>query len=125
MLVKEIIYVVLGPFFNSRVGPHPLPQNFDKSETYVTYQGVSEVPLNTVKAWTGHSNQRIQINVFNHDIIECEKAKNQVIWAMTEQKHSSCTVSSMRDEGLDSDTQLYQQQIDFLIWQDVLGAKNG
>lgn len=119
MLVKEIIYAVLGPLFNDRVGPHPLPIGFEKSETYITHFGVSEVPLNTVKDWTGHSQHRVQINVFNHDIIECEKAKNKVIWAMTEQKHSSCTVSSIRDEGLDIDTQLYQQQIDFLIWQEV------
>lgn len=120
MLVKEIIYAVLGPLFNDRVGPHPLPIDFEKSETYITYFGVSENPLNTVKAWTGHSQHRVQINVFSHDIIECEKAKNRVIWAMTEQKHSSCTVSSMRDERLDTETQLYQQQIDFLIWQEVL-----
>lgn len=119
MLVKEIIYAVLGPLFNDRVGPHPLPQGFDKSETYITYTIVSVAPLNTVKAWTGHSQQRVQINIYNHDTIICEKAKNEVIWALTDQKHTSCTVLTESDNGLDEDTQLYQQQVDFLIWQEV------
>ena len=119
MLVKEIIYAVLGPLFNDRVGPHPLPLSFNKSETYITYSVVSGDPLNTVKNWTGHSQLRIQINIFNHDTIEAEQAKNEVVWAMTEQSHSSCTFISESDEGLDEETQLYQQQVDFLIWQEV------
>ena len=123
MLVKQIIYAVLGPLFNNQVGPHPLPPGFDKSETYITYSIVSVEPLNTVKAWTGHSQQRVQINIFNHDTIEAEQAKNEVIWAMTEQSHSSCTFISESDEGLDEETQLYQQQVDFLIWQKVARSK--
>lgn len=124
MLVKQIIYAVLGPIFNNRVGPHPLLQGFDKSETYITYSIVSVEPLNTVKAWTGHSQQRVQINIFNHDTIEAEQAKNEVIWAMTDQSHTSCTVITESDEGLDEETQLYQQQVDFLIWQEVSRRSN-
>ena len=119
MLIKEIIYTVLSPLFNDRVAPHPLPMSFDKSLTYITFQGISEDPLNTVKGWTGHGLQRVQINIFDPDVIECEKAKNKVIWAMDQQSHSSCTFVSARDEGLDDETQVYQQQIDFLIWQEV------
>lgn len=119
MLVKEIIYSVLGPLFNDCVGPHPLPQGFDTNQTYVTYQGISGNPLNTVKGWTGHTHQRVQINIFHSDIIDCEKAKNRVIWAMDQQAYSSCVVVDERDEGLDEETQVYQQQVDFLIWQEV------
>lgn len=120
MLIKEIIYSVLGPLFNDRVSPHPLPIGFDKSEVYVTYQGISGTPLNTVKGWTGHSQHRVQINIFHPDIVVCEKAKNKVIWAMDEQRYASCTVIDERDEGLDEETQVYQQQVDFLIWQEVV-----
>lgn len=45
MLASEIIYQVLGPHFNYRVAPHPIPEKFDMATTYVTYQNISNMPL--------------------------------------------------------------------------------
>ncbi|MGY5392761.1 hypothetical protein [Acinetobacter sp. NigerLNRRAM0016] len=117
MLASELVYQVLGPLFSDRVGPHPLPEGFDKSSTYLTYQGISNVALTTVKGWTGHDQVRIQVNVYNHDNIQCEKDAIQAKWAMGEQKILSCEVIGQSDGGLDEETQLYCQQIDFYIWQ--------
>lgn len=117
MLASEMIYQVLGPLFGDRVGPHPMPKEFDKSITYLTYQGVSNIPLNTIKTWTGHDQVRMQVNIYNHDNIQCEKDANQVKWALCAQKQLSCELIGQSDAGLDEDTQLYCQQIDFYIWQ--------
>ena len=51
MLASEAIYAILGPIFNDRVGPAPLPEGFDKSLTYVTYEGITSIPLMTVIMW--------------------------------------------------------------------------
>lgn len=117
MLASELVYLVLGPLFGDRVGPHPLPESFDKSSTYLTYQGISNVALTTVKGWTGHDLVRMQVNVYNHDNIQCEKDAIKTKWAMTEQKLLSCEVIGSGSSGFDEETQLNFQQIDFYIWQ--------
>ena len=49
MLASEAVYTILGPLFNDRVGPSPLPEGFDKSETYITYEGITAIPEMTTK----------------------------------------------------------------------------
>lgn len=117
MLASEVLYQVLGPIFNDRVGPHPLPEGFEKSVTYITYQGISNENLSTLKGWTGHSQVRVQVNVYNHEEIQCQKEAIRVIWAMDEQRLVSSSIADQVDGGFDVDTQLYCQQIDFYIWQ--------
>lgn len=117
MLASEAIYQVLGPLFNDRVGPHPLPEAFDKSFTYITYQGISNEQLITLDGWTGHGQVRVQVNIYNHDNIECEKEAIKVIWAMDEQQLVSSSIVDQVDGGFDTETQLWCQQIDFYIWQ--------
>ncbi|ELW82067.1 hypothetical protein ACINWC743_1574 [Acinetobacter sp. WC-743] len=117
MLASEAIYQILGSIFNDRVGPSPLPEGFDKSETYITYEGISSMPLMTVKNWTGHDHVRIQVNVMNHDNIECEKAAIKVKREMDSQSIIKCEFLGERYAGLDVETQLWQIQIDFYMWQ--------
>ena len=117
MLASEAIYAILGPIFNNRVGPAPLPAGFDKSLTYITYEGITSMPLMTVKNWTGHDQVRIQVNVMDHDNIECEKSAIRVKRAMDSQSVVSCEILGERYAGLDVETQLWQIQIDFYIWQ--------
>ena len=117
MLASEVIYSVLGPLFNDRVGPSPLPEGFDKSETYITYEGITAIPEITVKKWTGHDLVRIQVNVMNHDNIQCEKEAIKVKYAMDDQSIASSELIGDRFAGLDVETQLWQIQIDFYIWQ--------
>lgn len=117
MLASEVIYSVLGPLFNDRVGPSPLPEGFDKSETYITYEGITAIPEITVKKWTGHDLVRIQVNVMNHDNIQCEKEAIKVKHAMDDQSIASSELIGERYAGLDVETQLWQIQIDFYIWQ--------
>lgn len=119
MLVSEIIYAVLKGPFNDRVGPHPLPEGFDKSATYITYQGVTNIPLNTVQGWTGHDRVRIQINVYNHEKLQAEKDANAVKWAMDQQKFSNCEIAEQRDGGFDEEAQVWGQEIDFYLWQNA------
>lgn len=117
MLASEAIYAILGPIFNNRVGPAPLPEGFDKSLTYITYEGITSIPEMTVKKWTGHDLVRIQVNVMNHDNIQCEKEAIKVKWAMDDQAIASSELVGERYAGLDVETQLWQIQIDFYIWQ--------
>ena len=117
MLASEAIYTILGPLFEDRVGPSPLPEGFDKSKTYITYEGITSDPLMTVKNWTGHDQVRIQVNVMNHDNIQCEKEAITVKRAMDDQSVVSCDFLGERYAGLDVETQLWQIQIDFYIWQ--------
>ena len=117
MLASEAIYQILGPLFNDRVGPSPLPEGFDKSLTYITYEGITSIPEMTVKKWTGHDLVRIQVNVMNHDNIQCEKEAIKVKWAMDDQAIASSELVGERYAGLDVETQLWQIQIDFYIWQ--------
>lgn len=119
MLVSEVIFQTLSPLFDDRVGPHPMPKDYDKSETYVTYQGISEEPINTVKEWTGYELKRVQVNIYNHDNIKCEQDALAIKSALSNQKLSSCVLIASRDGGMDEDTQLYQYQIDFEIWQNI------
>ncbi|EHU2604700.1 hypothetical protein [Acinetobacter baumannii] len=119
MLVSEIIYEVLKGPFNDNVGPHPLPEGFDRSTTYITYQGISNIPLNTVKGWTGHDRLRIQINVYTHEKLQGEKDAIAVKWAMDQQKYSNCEIADQRDGGFDEETQLWVQEIDFYLWQNA------
>ncbi len=49
MLASEAIYQILGPLFSDRVGPSPLVEGFDKSLTYITYEGITSMPLMTLK----------------------------------------------------------------------------
>ena len=117
MLASEAIYQILGPLFNDRVGPSPLPEGFDKSLTYITYESISSMPLMTVKNWTGHDQVRIQVNVMNHDNIECERAAIIVKRAMDSQSVVKCEFLGESYAGLDVETQLWQIQIDFYVWQ--------
>ncbi|WP_151731856.1 hypothetical protein [Acinetobacter ursingii] len=119
MLVSEVIYQTLSPIFSDRVAPHPMPKDYVKSETYVTYQGISEDPLNTVKTWTGYELKRVQVNIYNHDNIQCERDALSVKAALCNQKLSSCVLIASREGGMDEDTQLYQYQCDFEIWQNI------
>lgn len=117
MLASEVIYQTLGPLFNDQVAPAPIPIGTKVFETYVTYQGISEESLNTVNTWTGYDQLRVQINIHNADKIQCELDAKAVKRAMSDQKLTSCTILGGRDGGFDDDTQLYQQQVDILIWQ--------
>lgn len=117
MLASELIYSVLGPLFNDRVGPAPLPEDFDKSATYITYEVITSIPLMTTKNWTGHDQVRIQVNVMNHDNIQCEKEVIKVKRAMDAQSIVNCELLGERYAGLDVETQLWQIQIDFYVWQ--------
>lgn len=117
MLASEVIYQVLSPLFADRVAPHPIPEGFDKSETYITYQGISNEHLEILDGWTGHGQVRVQVNVYHHDNIQCEKDAIRVLWAMDAQLLVSSSIAGQSDGGFDEDTQLYCQQIDFYIWQ--------
>lgn len=119
MLASEVIYQTLGPLFNDQFAPAPLAQGQQVFGTYVTYQGISEDPLNTVNTWTGHDHLRVQINVHNKDKIQCEKDAAKVKRAMANQKLTSCSIAGGADGGFDDETQLYQQQIDIFIWQNA------
>jgi len=117
MLASEVIYQTLGPIFNDQVAPAPIPQGQQIEGTYITYQGISEDSLNTVKTWTGYDHLRVQINVFNTDKIQCEKDAARLKRAMSDQKLSECVIAGAQDGGFDDETQLYQHQVDIFIWQ--------
>lgn len=117
MLASEIIYQVLGPHFNDRVAPHPIPEKFDMATTYITYQSISNMPLSILDGWTGHDQVRMQVNIYNSDNVQCERDAIQVKWAMDQQRLAGCELLDQSDGGFDADTQLYCQQIDFYIWQ--------
>lgn len=117
MLASEVIYQTLGPLFNDQVAPAPIAQNQKVEGTYITYQGISEEALNTVKTWTGYEQLRVQINVHHLDKIQCEQDARKVKRAMSDQILTSCVVVGGQDGGFDDETQLYQQQVDILIWQ--------
>lgn len=119
MLAAEIIYQTLSTEFNGRVAPVPMPEKFDlQSGVYVTYQKISTMPLDDDANWMGHDQVRMQINVFHNDIIECEHCAAQVRWLMCGQKLGACECVGSRSD-FDPETQLYYEQIDFLIWQSV------
>lgn len=117
MLAVEIIYQTLKDAFNNRVGPHPLPEKFEIHDgTYVTYQKVSTEALTVMEGWTGYDYVRMQLMVVNEDIVQCERAAQQVRWLMQEQDKSEVAcVGSMSD--FDPETQLFYETIDFMMWQ--------
>ena len=115
MLASEVVYQTLSPIFN--IAPAPLAENQKYIGTYVTYQGISEESLNTVKAWTGHDLLRVQINVFDTSKLTCEKVAIQIKHLMSKQTLTACTILGGRDGGFDAETKLYMQQIDISIWQ--------
>lgn len=119
MLASEIIYAVLASTFADRVGPAPLPEPFDhQSGTYITYQKISGVGFEDDYGWLGHDEVRMQINVYHSDIIECEKESTKMRWLMNSQNLCACSEEGS-SAGFDSETQLYFEQVDFLIWQSV------
>lgn len=117
MLASEIIYSVLAPLFDGQVAPAPLAMGQKVEGTYITYQSISEEALNTVKEWTGFEQLRVQINIHNADKIQCELDARIIKRAISEQKISSCSLLGGQDGGFDDETQLYQHQVDILIWQ--------
>ncbi|HCJ6237460.1 MULTISPECIES: hypothetical protein [Acinetobacter calcoaceticus/baumannii complex] len=117
MLASEIIYQILGPLFNDQVAPAPLSPGMEIHGTYITYQTLNGNPLNTVKTWTGYDQLRVQINIHNADKVQCEKDAARVKRALVDQKLSSCSLIGDSDGGFDDETQLFQQQVDILIWQ--------
>ena len=119
MLASEVIYQTLGPLFNDQVAPAPLAKGQKVQGTYITYQGISEDSLNTVKTWTGYDHLRVQINVHHADKIQCEKDAARVKRAMADQNLTECVIAGAQDGGFDDETQLYQQQVDIFIWQNA------
>lgn len=118
MLASEIIYQVLGPHFNDRVAPHPIPEKFDlQGSVYITFQKISSSSFNDDGGWTGHDYVRVQVNVHHTDMIECEKNANQVRHLMNDQSLCSCEIAGGAGIDFDSETQLYYEQIDFFMWQ--------
>lgn len=119
MLASEVVYQTLGPLFNDQVAPAPLAQGQQVSGTYVTYQSISEESLETVNDWTGYDHVRMQVNIFNHDSIECERDKNRAKFAMRRQKLSACVIAGGHYAGFDEATQLHQHIVEFFIWQNA------
>lgn len=119
MLASEVIYQTLAPLFNGQVAPAPLVQGQQVSGTYLTYQSISEESLETVNGWTGHDHVRMQVNIFNHDSIECERDKNRVKFVMRDQKLTACAIAGGHYAGFDEATQLHHHIVEFFIWQNA------
>ncbi|MCE1272442.1 MAG: hypothetical protein LWW88_12985 [Acinetobacter sp.] len=118
MLASEIIYQVLGPHFNDRVAPHPIPEKFDlQGGVYITFQKISSSSFSDDGGWTGHDYVRVQVNVHHTDMIECEKNAIQVKNLMNDQEYCSCEIAGGSGIEFDPETQLYYEQIDFYVWQ--------
>lgn len=120
MLASEIVYESLKTDFEDRVGPHPLAEPFElRDKPYVTYQKISSESLDDDGNWTGHDSVRMQVNVFHQDSIVCERSAIDVRWIMTEvQNYCACECVGSRSD-YDPETQIYYEQIDFLMWQSV------
>ena len=116
MLAGELVYQILKARFNELVFPAPRPEQAEKGIPYVTFQEISESPLNTVEAYTGHDLVRMQINVYAFDSYIVKTLGKEIAHLMTEQNQLSCEFLGARSD-YDEETKLRSRQLDFYIFQ--------
>lgn len=112
IVVKSLGYLVDG-----RIFPAPRSDADDQTVPYITYQTISNVPVNTLDGYTGHDRVRVQIDVHTNTLSDAELLMHRVKHALNN-ADGSPQLDAM-DTSRDPETRLWRASLDVFLSESI------
>lgn len=114
MKASEVIYSVLGAFFDDKVYPLVRPEG-ETGTPYLVYTVLNTNATNVIAGYTGRELAYMQLDVYHNDYDDCEDTTNQMINILKDNVKPFYYDS--RKYLHDEKSGLYRQSIECHIWQ--------